>query len=810
MRKLVLLTTMVALAAFVVLTAAPAAMAAALGPHQLASDNNPCKVCHDTASGTPALRGWNGGEPTAFGDWGSKPISALCSSCHDAVGGPWPGVQEAHNMVNTAYDYLLGSHGFSLANLPLTPDGGPQDAVTTTLPYTNAGGELECTSCHNVHVSTNRPFNQRADYQLMCEECHAGRNGTAAPGVSRAMPLPTGATRVYSTHPTDVSMGVTPANRTIDTVATMDATLRKDVDAIGNYLYALGGHLNGVDATGGGDVGPALNCQTCHAVHGPIGVPEDANGLPGEPNLLAIDNSTGANPGAERSALCEGCHGNVTDGTQVGTPTAPLPPGTFEEDHPMDLRDGFAGGVVAAIPGDWSPAITGDSGAEPFAPDSAGTNPLNTYPQPVCSSCHDTHGGIQDSMILRGPDFGTTPENFLPWTAASYDTWCFSCHTAGGVIPANHHSVYNNMNDNAVTAANPGGGSEMLSQLTCGDCHGSSAAGNWTAHNGFWSFPVIVSPTDSAFCEECHYYGDPTIPEAIATGVATFPKVAYAVDGAGRFATLPATHGIVRDVGTLAEADPGSTSHQTDIAADSGGASPNLVAVPDWSGYSGGISEWGPATTPICESCHNIITNGIAGDVGIKQGWQANLLLAPYEDDTNGAGAGEDGPTGTSHDFYGNNTVGAGPTGVAFCRACHDGASGAGGAGFVHNPSAHTVDYTTYTYPVLNAIPSQPYGRTTTTILTGGACPEQTTADAAGAPEAVSSPGVSYPGIIATNSIDCDSCHRPHNADAQSYDDGTVPTSALRGERFLILEITDENWGTTICAECHDTDIQCN
>jgi len=34
-------------------------------------------------------------------------------------------------------------------------------------------GLMECTSCHNVHVSTNRPFNQKAGYETLVEAGYA-------------------------------------------------------------------------------------------------------------------------------------------------------------------------------------------------------------------------------------------------------------------------------------------------------------------------------------------------------------------------------------------------------------------------------------------------------------------------------------------------------------------------------------------------------------------------------------------------------------------------------------------------------------
>jgi len=253
---------------------------------------------------------------------------------------------------------------------------------------------------------------------------------------------------------------------------------------------------------------------------------------------------------------------------------------------------------------------------------------------------------------------------------------------------------------------------------------------------------------------------------------------------------LPARHGASA---RWTNTGHGST-HQTNESPN--GTNTNMDYTPDWTtavaanttalGY---ISQWGAnANTPLCESCHNILRNGVEGARGLTRGWRPTSCSLPTRTTTSAR-------------------TPAPPRRERLLRRfdpgrCQDGREllprlpprrrHHGPANFVHNPEAHTVPSGTYAY----AAGTAPYGRSTTTILTDEAagCPNRSTADATTSPNAVSYPGA--------NQVDCDSCHRAHNADPDSLD--------TTNNRHLILEVTDTNWGTTICAECHNTDTQCN
>jgi predicted CXXCH cytochrome family protein len=595
-----------------VLLAAVAAGAADFGPHQDPADANPCRKCHDTAKAAPALRGWAGSvSPLATG-WGSKPISYLCYMCHGADGGPL--LVDGHTMVQNAFGVTAHGYRTALAAAPPEPEGSPQGSLfgqidASGLPYA-AGAELECTTCHNVHVATDRPFLHRTSVQALCEECHGGRVN-ATPERSLA-----GFTRAFSTHPTGRPLGDT-ARANIKAEAGIAANLRVALAAAPNYT--LGGHLRpGAPAN-------LIDCQTCHAVHGPT------LGTDGLQDLLAVDNTT-ADGSATASQLCEGCHFGGAAGEQVGSAVlqAGLGAGLWS-DHPVDAagnRNFYPTG--ATIPATWLAAATPnkDRGAQPFYTGATKT--------PVCSSCHDTHGGIANTALLRGP------QPVGVWGAFSYGDWCFACHTAAQVLPAGHHSVINN---HSVAL-----GDAVDSQLSCGDCHGDAGSTDWTAHNGFWTWSVAVVANDSAFCLSCHTADDPTdLVGSGPKGQSFSEPVAY-----------PASHGTPRGTG----------SHY--LGVDSGefpGVDPKLTAWPT-TGY---FSSYGPPNTGggglvapagtgsiICESCHDLLYNDGRANPGsytsaLKAGWQSNLLLEPYADDPPGVG----------------NGTGAAGIGSGLCTGCH-------------------------------------------------------------------------------------------------------------------------------------------
>jgi hypothetical protein len=327
--------------------------------------------------------------------------------------------------------------------------------------------------------------------------------------------------------------------------------------------------------------------------------------------------------------------------------------------------------------------------------------------------------------------------------------------------PYHHSSRYND--DEAVFA----------SVLDCGDCHGKGTG--WNAHNGFEGFKVDVAVDSSALCEACHRAEDPMVLDAENYILLSEQPI----DFTG--AVYPAEHGRAS----------GTDSHLVNESDDDSLINCQ-VKTSVWEA-SGGYSKYGPESQILCESCHGILRNaglvlGTGDEERLTGGWKTNLLLEPYED--NDPGIAVEKP-----DFV------PGPTLSGLCRGCHFSVQEGGEPTFVHNPGAHTV--TDYIYPP----EATPYGRQTATLLTApfdstsDACPEVSTADQMLPPSGLGvpfAPGVfSYP---MENTLDCDSCHRPHGADTDSAADGV----------HRIIEYTDPGrHGTTPCLECHDTTSQC-
>jgi predicted CXXCH cytochrome family protein len=645
-----------------------------------------CAHCH-VPHGAQGERLWKQAPSGPKTGWGSRTVAQLCYMCHNATGGGCGG----HDVTQTAYDDL--SHGFLIAGYPAAPDGSPEVMETGIfLPYVTT--LMDCTTCHDPHDNTYPPFLREASIDRLCQVCHH-RVWPGAVGTGNLAP------DGRSYHP--VGIGYQDLDGNLETRLEPFPDPLQVVTASGAWV--LGPHRQGWQRGDGG-----IGCQTCHPIHGRDD-PETGLGVPPLPGLLRFPAA-----GASSSPLCQACHQGGEAPETVGDGT----------DHPINVHTPstdplFASGVMG-YPEGW---------------------PSGTAKEPICASCHDVHGGLGGTSLLR--------------TGGNAAWWCLSCHQATAIVPPWHHSsIYND--DDGVTLA---------SVLSCEDCHGLS--GTWRAHNGFTAFAVTVSNTDSALCELCHLPANPLefTPEAHrgATG--------RSVDFAS--ATFPALHGRVG----------GTDSHLVD-AIDDDSTFNTRIFTGVWT-RSGGVSEYGSSGEMLCESCHGILVNSgplTAEANPLRGGWQANLLLEPYED--NDPGTGKESP-----DHF------PGRTGDALCRACHTDDK----VGYVHYPGAHTIPGFTY-------LPTAaPQGRMTQTLITfpndplaEEGCPEISSADRTGATLAgfIGAPGAfSYPAL---NELDCDSCHRPHGADHRAM---------LAGYGHVIVEFSEGQPKSDTCQECHDTQKGC-
>ena len=777
MRKSQLIVLLFALLG-VALLAAPAS--AALGVHaNNAYVSGACGQCHNVAA-TAATRGWGSTLPGNTGGWYDQKISLLCYTCHSsgAVGG-------AHDVTNTVF--ASGSHQFNESIGPPLPKtamaAGAYENATMTgsgLPYTTKG-KLECTSCHNVHDDTNRPFLHRpatapqTAIGTLCSACHPQRVANSAKNQVDTV----------SVHPVGIAADNTATTASASAitvnVAMTTGLVTESIWTVSQNVWKLGGKL-GTMAVGSSSGN--MDCQTCHAVHGATAAPAE--------DLLAIDNRASATDNAV-SGLCVGCHAQGDSGNPVGIS------GT---DHPMSGYQGrsfYPTGV--ALPGDWTVVGASVTGASAFYNMSGKGNPR-------CSSCHDAHGGIAGTSILR-PMVATSGDGQL-----SSPAWCWSCHSTARIVPNLHHSNTDTLGTSAIN---------------CSGCHGNTATAqqSWSAHNGFGNFAVgpdtnTATPTPGTgdfytttsnsgtfqnLCEKCHEPLNPTVwDNATTTVIASLPNNHNRV--------TPLTHTQSHFVSDFTSTTKvyftdgpesggrtynsyfrkGSTTSDNStwgtVSANAGIYADNVIR----SKYA----NWGAGTPTnpaagaflVCESCHNLLYNAgtPASAADLTAGYDANLLVYQYEDD--GAGA----KTGT-----GEAAIGDG-----LCRGCHsttpmaaaDLSNPPAAAAYVHYPAAHTVG-PNYNYGALT-----PYGRTTATVLTGGTCPDKTTADNTLAPG-----NFSYPN---TNALNCDSCHRPHNAAVG----GAFTTGSWAHQVILepgtVGNSDAEKVKSTACINCHDTSTQCN
>lgn len=407
-----------------------------------------CNYCHVPHKAKGA-RLW-ATTPASLKGWGE--VGPLCYSCHDGVAIVSPNVDAS----NTAFNPK--SHGLTMSELP---EG--DDATDSGLPYTGGAADqnIECSTCHNPHDNTNRPF-IRANINELCEKCHKSRENSGY-GVNNA----------EGTHPVhklglDEVAGPSP----IDVQAAFKTPFPQEYPSDGGkdaqgVHWTIGGHLstNGDEGT--------IECVTCHSVHGRerVGPPVDT--------LLSMD------PVKETAdEFCEGCHrGKRMDG--LSEPPYPNPGGTpYYHAADNDSRNGEGRIVEIVEPEGWQFGAGGEL---------------------LCSTCHKPHGALPNSPMLRPME--------------KSKTFCEECHS----VPFNHHPSGDNggladpssgkllartreviIPDDfpfGYTYGEPGNG-----QLFCSSCHG--------AHNVncllLISAECVEGQLDCNLCLRCHPKFNPT------------------------------------------------------------------------------------------------------------------------------------------------------------------------------------------------------------------------------------------------------------------------------------------------------------
>ncbi|HEY5999406.1 MAG TPA: cytochrome c3 family protein [bacterium] len=752
------------------LMAMPAQVLALGGPHASFTCNN-CHIPH--AAGGDRL--WID-VPSGTGNWGGNKIGQLCYSCHD--GSTVAGVL-CSNM--GAYIYTgTTAHGPFFGAIPALPDGPAGTAesgetymnANANLPYTAATNPLiqsgdqaiQCTSCHFVHDNTDgvspylRAGTGAAYRGDLCERCHRrGETDTAAEQGDGNSMVYTNAT--VSLHPVQISAVTATNGARLRTALVPSVAGAPGTPDIGNALTsattAPTGWLLGAHSADGSTTG-VLDCTTCHAVHG-----DETSQTPGQGNYkLAINNYPAT---YTSSPLCYGCHQlPVVTTASVG-------------DHPIDTTTGT---YVVTFPSDGGP--NHGSAVSPW-PQGTGTDPT-----PMCSSCHDAHGGMaanEGTAFTQGNDMRGRLRRQNPPLSPGLVNWCYSCHL--NASPNNHHSHKGNLRI--------ADGDDMDSVLDCENCHGGGAgtyahnqAGGFFATANFGNGNHAASPT---WCNYCHNVNPTDLEQPINRAIAdTMTNIDGGNHNAGAQPVTPMGHGVDRGEGTHVLGQDGDFrfgAQSVVVTIPMAGAWPAPAS--NWASGSidtvaDNISRWKSAAAGdmVCESCHNIIGNIgylAAGGTG-KEGWQNNLLLMNYKDDGNGnrgmaAGSGAE-------------------VGAAFCMYCHYSAT----QGTTGPPGTHQITGQVITAAADNV-------RAITTLVTGSV--DGTYADAAGAPNAASYPN--------NDMMDCDSCHRPHDsapggtASATSVDYATgVGGTITKGTDFILeaAEATAGVYSPALCVNCHN------
>ncbi|HEY5997707.1 MAG TPA: cytochrome c3 family protein, partial [bacterium] len=377
-------------------------------------------------------------------------IGALCYYCHGPGDAGGSGII-ASNLANVWDEH---SHGRAAGR---NPDG--EAASDMTLPYVAeaAGGEFECTTCHNVHDDGFRPFLWDSMDRL-CLRCHPRRNFVG--GQESAEPGEWGTSYFGATNPGSHPLGTDvpgPLRQTAPVDASFAALGLLAWDAGAPGTHNLGPHLvGGATTTGAG--GGGVGCNTCHAVHGRY--PEGGTETPPTEDLLAVPQGADAaghanGAGGASSALCESCHRGPQPAGYAG---AAWPnPGGMPFTHPVDDFDALGERGVTALPAGW-PA--------------GGNSTAVMQPNLVCGSCHLPHPlaafTAQPEAPPRGDGLGT------PLLRDETTAICADCHTQGFGL---HHPV---------GAGLMGGGrfrdvfiGNQDDDLTCDDCHVAGGAHNW-------------------------------------------------------------------------------------------------------------------------------------------------------------------------------------------------------------------------------------------------------------------------------------------------------------------------------------------
>jgi len=565
MRK-VSIMLMVALATLCI---AGSAFAAVLGTthdiSQAAGSPGTCSACHIPHKSPGAARLWPANMGTTAS--GAGVIGPLCAYCHHGSGGL------AGVTIEASYAEQFVFPGETAGGLPhgletnwatssdgLNPAGGAtlQDDIHTlsasaAFPYMDnaddedvGANDIQCTTCHDVHTNTNRPF-LRDTVENICLKCHMDRTadtngsggGSAAvfinwdfanqSGISNPGTHPVGPN---VTNPT--SARVKMITFSADWFQLLESGAARDfVPTDSSGIWNLGRHTSGSGTNGG------VICISCHAVHG---YDEDAaaqwisgtpqNNMLAQGNLLGVYQGQGSQPngyagqiyngsGDNANFLCESCHHAtaaqatwaadanqiLTNDTANATYTGGFypNPGATPYTHPIDDAPVMNDIVVdfSSTTHEWPAGglNTIDAQGAQAASGAADAD------KPICESCHSPH--IQRALAVspgaRGAG-GTalTPPADLFDDAGPFllrddmTNICNGCHVAGGGTVANHHPTGTGYTGMGVNIVGDGIGRGAFGDGSPNGARTTQAGGDTSIGNG----DATLS------CNDCHNAGN--------------------------------------------------------------------------------------------------------------------------------------------------------------------------------------------------------------------------------------------------------------------------------------------------------------
>ena len=396
-----------------------------------------CTVCH--AVFRAAAQGLAHQVPPSLREsYGAD--SLACFSCHDGITLVAPEVDASLTAFHP------DAHGHDLAEFRELLE---RESVLPGL----EGGRLECTTCHDPHDSTRRPF-LRLPLNELCQYCHlklVEDTGERAAGAGGNHPL--GMDPLLAARP---EMPIRMAGDF--TVAWPQPYPRQQGKGVAGVHWDLGGHLL-EGATG------ELVCATCHAVHGDENAPPAAMLLARDPVREVADE------------FCEGCHrGARGDGggtrRRRRTPAAPAP----------------AAPTTRATT--TRPTATGASSTirTPESWPLGGGAPARL----LCTTCHRAHGADPRTPLLRPPVLAPT--------------FCEECHDA---MPLEHHHPAGAV-EGPCADADTVDGEGTWGVLACSRCHRAHNAGLGAEEERDFTPLLRVGLPDIRLCTACHPADNPT------------------------------------------------------------------------------------------------------------------------------------------------------------------------------------------------------------------------------------------------------------------------------------------------------------